>query len=582
VGARRQSVLGGETVNPKALQEPERAEDVFMEKRWYKVWPPLVPKVFEAEKPASESIRDWAKRAPENIAISFYGKDLSYLELDEAIDRFGQGLVKLGVKRGDRIALFMQNCPQFVISFFGIQRAGGVVVSLNPMFKHSELEYELKDAQAKTLVTLDVLYPEVEKIRNRVSLRKVVLTSLKDYIPEQPVLPLPPEAQEPKRSFPDTLDFLEFLGKAENNPLCNVQDMRADLALLQYTGGTTGLPKGAMIDHYSLAYGGLAAAYWKRLREDDVALSVAPFFHVMGMSVMMCAPLMAGAQVVVLARFVPEVTARAIEHYKCTYWVAATTMLIALLQVPGIEGYDFSSLRLLWSGGSPVSVEIQKRAKALAPNSILGEGYGLSETLPHGGAVTPPRGYKPGFVGIPHISDVRIVDRETGRRELPPNEEGEIIIKGPTVMKGYWNRPEETGKVLKDGWFHTGDMGLMDEEGYLKIVGRTKELILCSGYNVYPAEVEDLLYRHPAVAEAAVIGVPDPYRGESPKAFIVLKSGYKDKIKEDEIVGWCKENMAAYKRPRVVEFREELPKSGAGKLLRRILSEEENESLSSA
>ncbi len=546
-----------------------------MEKRWHKVWPNWVPKVFEVEKSVCEYVREWASMTPERVALSFYGRDITYKELDQMIDQFAWGLVNLGVKKGDRVALYMENCPQFVISFFATHRAGGVVVPLNPMFKHAELEYEIKDAQTATLIGLDYLYPEVEKIRDRVPLRNVILTSLEDYLPEEPILPLPPEAKEQKRSFSKTLDFLDLFVRSQGQTIYNVTDMKKDLALLFYTGGTTGLPKGAMISHYTLTYASVGAAYWYHHREDDLHLGVTPFFHTMGQQQLMCAPLISGGQVVVLSRFVPEVVAKAITYYKCTFWVGATTMLIALLNVPDIKCYDFSSFRCLWSGGSPISVEIQKKVQELAPRAIIGEGYGLTECVSQGGAITPLYRYKPGFVGTPHLSDIKIVDLETGRKELSPNEEGEIIIKGPAVMEGYWNNPEETQEALRDGWLYTGDIGLMDEDGYVKLLGRKRELIKCSGYSVFPSEVEDLLYRHPAIQEVAVIGIPDPYRGESPKAFIVLKSEYKGKIREGEIVEWCKENMAAYKRPRAVEFREELPKSGAAKILRRILTEEE-------
>jgi acyl-CoA synthetase (AMP-forming)/AMP-acid ligase II len=553
-----------------------------MEMRWHKVWPPAVPKVFDVEKPISEYFREWAAFRPAGIALKYYGRDMTYGELDEAIDRFAQSLIKLGIKKRDRVALLMQNCPQFVISFFGVLRAGGVVVALSPMFKQTELEHEINDAQAETLVSLDSLYPEVEKIRDRVPIKHVILTSLQDYIPDKPVLPLPPEAREPKRSFSDTKDFVHLLETSSNQAVCNVSDLEEDLALLQYTGGTTGLPKGAMITHHALSYASVGTAHWYRHRYDDVHFGVTPFFHMMGMQQLMCTPLISGGQVVVLPRFDPEVAAQAIVFYKCTYWVTATTGLIALLEMPGIAQYDFSSLRCLWSGGTPISVEVQKKIGKLAPNAVIGEGYGMTETLSQGGIITPLHRYKPGFVGIPQLSHVKIVDLETGQRELLPNEEGEIIMKGPAIMKGYWNRPEETAKTLRDGWLYSGDIGLMDEEGYVKIVGRLKELIKCSGYSVFPTEVENLLFKHPAVAEAAVIGVPDPYKGESPKAFIVLKADCKGKIKEEDIIAWCKENMAAYKRPRMVEFKEELPKSGAGKLLRRILSEEEKGSDSRA
>jgi len=251
-------------------------------------------------------------------------------------------------------------------------------------------------------------------------------------------------------------------------------------------------------------------------------------------------------------------------------------MLTALLLLPGVADYDFSSLRIAVSGGAPISIEIQRKFRELIPKGFIGEGYGLTETNAHAGFFTPVYRYKSGFVGLPMISEVKIVDLETGERELPPHEEGEIIIKSSTTMRGYWNKPDETKKVLRNGWLYTGDIGLMDEDGYIKVSGRKKELIICSGFNVFPAEVEDLLYRHPAVAEVAVTGIPDAYRGESPKAFIVLKAGYRGKISEDEIIRWCKENMSAYKRPRAVEFRDELPKSGAGKILRRALRQEED------
>lgn len=547
-----------------------------MEKISQGVWPPLVRKVFEAKQPISEYIRDWAGFNPDGIALCFYGWDISYAELNRDIDRFAQGLVAAGLKKGDRVAVFMQNCPQFVISFFGILRAGGIIVALNPMFKQGELEYEINDAGANILVALDYLYPEVEKIEAGLHLRHTILCSLTDYVPQEPLLPLPSEALNPKQSFAGTLDFMDFLDRSADTPICNVDNMEKDLALLQYTGGTTGLPKGAMISHHSLTYACLGTVDWFKHRFDDVFLGVTPFFHIMGMQQLMCTPLMAGAKVVVLSRFDSKVTAKAIELYRCTFWVTATTSLIAFLEMPGIDQYNFSSLRCLVSGGTPISVEIQKKISRFVPNAVTVEGYGLTECVSQGGVVTPLLRHKSGFVGIPQMNQVKVVDLETGREELPAGQEGEIIIKGPTVMAGYWKRPEETQMTIKDGWLYTGDIGVFDEEGYLKIVGRGKELIKCSGFSVFPTEVENLLFRHPAVSEVAVIGIPDPYRGESPKAFIILKSEYRTKTSREDILEWCKENMSAYKRPRNVEFVEELPRSAAGKILRRVLVEKEN------
>jgi len=548
-----------------------------MERRWQNVWPVWVPETFSVRKPACEYVRQWASLNPDKIALRFYGRDLTYAELNSAIDRLAWALVDLGVKKGDRVAIHMENCPQFVISYFATHRVGAIVVPMNPMFKKAEIEHEINDAGAETLIGLDDLYPDVEQVRSKTPLRNVILTALSDYLPAEPNLPVPRGANEKKRSFPNTLDVVNLIEKSPDRPICNVEDLGEELAILQYTGGTTGLPKGAMISHYTLTCSCIGAMHWYHHREDDIHLGVTPFFHSMGQQQLMVTPLMSGGEVVILARFIPPVVAQAITQYRCTYWVGATTMVIALLNLPNIKDNDFSSFRCLWSGGAPISVELQKRLKELAPTTIIGEGYGLSETIAYGGAITPLYRYKPGFLGVPHLNDIKIVDVETGKKELGPNQEGEIVIKGPAVMKGYWNNPEESKQVLRDGWLHTGDTGLMDEEGYVKFLGRTREMIKCSGYSVFPAEVEDLLYRHPAVQEAAVIGVSDPYRGESPKAFIILKADYVHKITEGDILAWCKENMSAYKRPRYVEFREELPKSGAGKLLRRILVDEENQ-----
>ena len=542
--------------------------------RWHRVWPHFVPKAIDVDKPVCEFIREWAGRRPAGIALSFYGRDMTYEELNEVVDRFARGLIATGLKEGDRVALFMQNCPQFVIGFLGILRAGAVVVSLNPMFKQAELEYQINDAGAGTLVALDYLYPAAEKVIARTPVKTVILTSLKDYLPPSPALPLSDEFKGSDRKFPETIAFSTLLGDSSNEPICRVGDLYEDPAIIQYTGGTTGLPKGAVISHHGLCFAGSSDAIWQRLRYSDVTLGVTPFFHVMGLSAVMIATLVSGGRLTILPRFIPGIAARAIEYYKCTYWVAAATMLHALLTLPEARQFDLSSLLLLVTGGAPISSEIQERVRDLAPNAFIAEGYGLSETCASGGLLTPLFGFKPGFVGIPHFCEMKIMDTETGTSELPVNEQGEIVIKGPTVMKGYWNRPEETERVLRNGWLYTGDLGLMDEDGYFKILGRKKELIICSGFNVYPSEVENLLYMHPAVAETAVIGIPDPYRGETPKAFVVLHQSYRGKITEEDIILWCRENMAAYKRPTIVEFRDELPKSAAGKILKRMLNEE--------
>jgi acyl-CoA synthetase (AMP-forming)/AMP-acid ligase II len=478
-----------------------------------------------------------------------------------------------GLKKGDRVSLFLENSPQFVIAFFATLRAGGVVVAANPMFKEEELKYEITDAGARIIIAQDILYPKVRKVREEAGLSHAILTSYRDYLPDSPSLPLHPSMRAPKERFPETLDLLEvmesFQPEAVNVPI----DLREDLALLQYTSGTTGLPKGAMITHFSLNTNTVGSAVWSGSLEKDVLLSVLPFFHVTGMIHSMCRPIYTGTTNIMLARFDPEAVLQAIHKYRCTLWASITTMNVAIVNHPDVERYDLRSLRVCGSGGAPVPKEILEKWRKII-GTELGEGYGLSETISQT-HMNPHLRPRYGSIGLPQFGvDCRIVDVETGV-DLPLDREGELLVKGPMVMKGYWNRPEATAEVLKDGWLYTGDIARMDEDGYFYIVGRKKELIKASGYSVFPAEVENFLYGHPAIKEVAVIGVPDPYRGENIKAVIVLKPEYENKVKEEEIVTWCKDKMAAYKYPRIVVFVKELPKTGSGKVLKRLLREKE-------
>ena len=545
-----------------------------MQKRWQENWPLMVPKNIDPEKPVCEYVRDWAALTPDSIALTYYGTDITYKELNRLIDKAAWGLIDAGVKKGDRVALHMENCPQFVIAYFAIHRAGGVTVPVNPMFKQAELEYELNDCGAETLIGEDSLYAEVEKVKDKTSIKTVILTSLADFLPETPTLPPPPEVKANKPSFAGVISFMDFIDKGKEEPVCRVEDLKKDLSLIQYTGGTAGMPKGATLSHYALSYATMGSALWFYLRSDDVSLGVTPFFHTMGQQVTMAAPIMAGARVILLIRFIPDVVAAAVSKYRCTFWVGAPTMFTALMNMPNTSNYDFSSFRILVTGGAEISTTLQAKIRELSPKSTLCEGYGLSECLPQGGLVTPPYRRKPGYIGIPQ-HEMKIMDVETGTKELSPNEEGEIIIKAATMMEGYWNKPEETEKVLRGDWLYTGDIGIMDEDGWVKILGRNKEMIKCSGFSVYPGEVEGLLQRHPAILESAVIGIDDSYRGETPKAFVVLKPDFQGKVTEQDVLDWSKQNMAAYKAPRLLEFRDSLPKSAAGKLLRRVLVDEE-------
>jgi acyl-CoA synthetase (AMP-forming)/AMP-acid ligase II len=541
-----------------------------MEKIWDKSWPHDIPRKLEfPNRPLHDFLRENAERNPEKVAINYYGKKIGFRELDDLSDRFATALNDFGLKKGDRVSLYLENCPQFVIAYYGILKAGGVVVAANPMFKADELLYELKDSGTRIIIALDHLYPMVKEVRKKMQLPRVIVTSYWDFLPENPALPIHPSMQPPKAVFPQTLDFLDLLEKTKPDPPRPEINTHDDLALLQYTSGTTGLPKGAMITHYSLLFNTVGSTVWTQITEDDVHLSVLPFFHVTGMIHGMNRPVYSGTTNVMISRFDTETAIRAINDFRCTVWVSITTMNVAVVNFPDIHRYNLQSLKHCSSGGAPIPKEILQRWREIVGPELV-EGYGLSETISqtHVNPVSNPR-Y--GSVGIPHFGvECRIVDMDT-QAEVPVGQEGELLIKGPMVTRGYWNNPEETEKVLQNEWFATGDIARMDQDGYFYIVERKKDMIKASGYSVFPAEVEALMYEHPAVQEVAVIGVPDPHRGENVKAFIILRPQYGRRVKETEMIAWAKNKMAAYKYPRIVEFVDELPKTGSGKILKRAL-----------
>lgn len=542
-----------------------------MKRIWEQNWPdqePLIPPL--PAEPIFEQIRKQARANPDKTAINFYGREVTFRELDEASDRFAAALVKLGVKKGDRVALYFENCPQFVIAFYGILKMGGIVANCSPMYKADELEHELRDAGVETIVMEDFFYPVLESIRERCNLKNVITTSFADYLPEKPAIPLHPSMSTVKKEIPGTIDFKRLIEETEAKPPAVSINLAEDVALLQYTAGTTGLPKGAMLTHGNLAVHGAGIRHYYQYSERDVHLVVLPLFHVTGLDIAMNPALAAGGTIILFARFDLLPMLEIIPRYGVTVWVTITPINVAVINLPDVGKYDFSSLRLVLSGGAPVPLEIHQRWKAVTGTDIV-EGYGLSEAT--GGIVgNNQQKFSPGTVGSPlYYHDIKIVDPETGE-EVGTGQEGELWIKGPCVMKGYWKAPEQTEKVLtKDGWLKTGDMATIDENGRVRIVGRLKEMIKVSGYTVFLAEIDAFLYRHPAVAEVATVGVAHPYRGEEPKSFVVLKPEYRGKVTEEEIIAWCKEKMAAYKYPRQVEFVESLPKSGAGKILRRLL-----------
>lgn len=543
---------------------------------WYKHWPEGQPhSLTYPTQSLPVLLAAQAAQTPDKTAIIYYGKMISYRELNEMIDSFAASLAELGVKKGDRVSLFLDTSPNFTIAFYAILKLGAVAVPANPMFKEWELEHELKDAHIETIVASDQLYHIVAAVRAQSPLKTVILTSLSDFLPDKGTIPIHPTLQHAKIAQPDTLYMLELIHvHAHATPPPDPQlDVHSDLALIQYTSGTTGMPKGAMITHSNILANTKGGTAWSGIRSDDVHLAVLPYFHVTGMVHSMAGPLFTGGTTVILSRFDLQALVQAISEYRVSCWVSIATMNIALVNYPDLHKYRVDSLRRCTSGGAPIPLEVLNRFKSLTGSTLV-EGYGLSETISQV-TVNPVDHAKMGTVGIPvYDVDLRIMSLEDPNVEVPLGQEGELVFKGPQIMKGYWQRPEATAEVLHDGWFRTGDIGRMDEDGFITIVGRAKELIKASGFSVFPAEIEDFLYKHEAVHEAAVVGVPDPYRGETIKAYVVLKPGYEGKVTEEALIAWGREHMAVYKAPRMVEIRQSLPRTGSGKILKRVLAEE--------
>jgi len=520
--------------------------------------------------PITEYLKKLSLTIPDKVAISFYGQDISYKKLWKDIIKIAGSLRKIGIKEGDRVVLFMQNCPQFVISFFAVLHIGGVAVPVNPMLKQAELRNVLNDCNPALIISHHHLVNEIPKEVAKV----IVVTAISDFAGTTSPISIPQELETSREPVEGTLEFctlLQHIGDSEETGVFNLsQD-----ALFVYTGGTTGLPKAAIHSHYPLTWAAIASGVSYGFNDKDVILAVLPLFHSFGLLNVMCAPLVFGSQLVVLSRFDEEAVLAAISYYGITKWFTVPTMIAHVLDMAAIFQYNLSSLLLINHGAMPMSSELRRKLSELFPETIIQEGYGLAEVLGYGIVQGLPGSDKEGYIGKATIgTEIKIVDLDTGNKELHPNQEGEVVTRCPTVMKGYWNKPEETTIVVREGWLYTGDIGKMDDEGYVALVGRKKEVIKVSGFSVFPAEIENILCKHPAVAEACVVGVPDAIRGQIPKAFVILKPEYKGKTSLDEITRWLKQNMAAYKQPRIVEFRDSLPKSAAGKILRRILLEE--------
>nr|MBC7244846.1 long-chain fatty acid--CoA ligase [Chloroflexota bacterium] len=557
-----------------------------MEKPWLKNYEPQVPHTIKyPERPLHTNLEESARKYPNATATIFMDAKLTYAQLNALADRFAAALQQLGVKKGDRVGIYLANCPQFIIGYYGALKAGAIVVSFNPLYAAREVEHQLKDSGAETMLVMSRFYPIVKQVRARTALKHVIVTNIKEYFPPliKLLFTLAKEKHEGDRQDisgdANTYWLQDLLSKAPAKPT-PVEVKPSDTACLLYTGGTTGVPKGAELSHANIMSNAVMCRHWLHDIQEtkEVILTALPLYHSYGMTTCMNLGIYAAAALLLIPnpRDIPTLMQNINKHHP-TLFPGVPTMYVAFNNFPDLQKYNVKSIRACISGAAGLPVEVQTKFQELTGARLV-EGYGLSEASPVTHANPIYGKNKIGTIGLPWPdTDAKIVDLETGTKELPPGEIGELIVRGPQVMKGYWNMPEETALALRNGWLYTGDIARMDEEGYFQIVDRKKDMIIAGGFNIYPRDVEEVLYQHPKVKEAVVAGIPDPYRGETVKAYIVLKEG--ETATAEEIIEFCRANMAKYKVPTAVEFRTELPKTMVGKVLRRMLVEEEKKKL---
>ncbi|MBM4394622.1 MAG: long-chain fatty acid--CoA ligase [Deltaproteobacteria bacterium] len=556
---------------------------------WHRFYDKGVPVGVDYQQLTIPQVLDKTAAAfPDRSATLFEGHRLTYGQLKDQSDRLATALVRLGLKAGDRVAIQLPNLPQTVVAWLGVLRAGGIAVMTNPMYVQREVEHQFEDANVRIVIALDALWMKtIRPVRGNLHLDHVILTGIKHALPFPKNLLFPIVGKKSGMvvdvpAEPGVIWLNDLLAGTPAAPPPMPADMDA-IANLQYTGGTTGLSKGAMLTHRNLSYNAQQALAWfpGAAHGGEVMLSALPFFHSFGLTVCMSFSLLLGAAQVLVPnpRDIKKLVGY-IEKYRPTMFPAVPTLYNAVNNYPGIDKVDISSIKGCISGSAPLPMEVLERFEKLTGGRIT-EGFGLTETSPitHANPLFGLR--KPGSIGVPvSDTDARIVDLEEGRKVMGVGEEGELVLAGPQIMKGYWNKPDETADMIRDGWLYTGDIAKMDDEGYFYIVGRKKDMIIAGGYNIYPREIDDLLFEHPKVLEAAAVGIPDPHRGETVKAYIVLKPGEQATI--EEFAEYCKSRLAAYKVPKSYEFRAELPKSTVGKVLRRVLRDEEVAKLKAA
>lgn len=541
------------------------------EKPWLQSYPSYIRYTLDyPKKTLGQMFDETVVKMPETIAIIFEGQEITYKHFGDQVNRLATALADMGIVKGERVGLMGPNCPEWETAFFALLKLGAIVVQTNPMYVEREIAYQMNDSGATTLIVFEPLYPRVKNILHETSLQRVIGFNF----------------LAPVKSATGLYSFDELIAKYEPNHPEVMIDPDEDIAVLQYTGGTTGVSKGVMLTHQNLVCNTIQSISWSLDLQygKERILTILPVFHVYGMTNCVNYAVACAATQILLPRFELDKFMEVINKYKPTLFPGAPTLYMAINSHPRISEYkdSLAAIKVCNSGSAPLPLEVaQMFAEVTQGEGNLVEGYGLSEASPVTHSNPLDRPTRAGSMGIPFPdTDSIIVDLETGDRELPVGEIGELCIRGPQVMKGYWEKPEETAETMRNGWLHTGDIARMDEDGYFYIIDRKKDIIIAGGYNVYPRDIEEVLYEHPKVKEVVVAGVPDMYRGETTKAYIVLKPNME--AIEEEFISFCRTKMAAYKVPRLVEFRNELPRTIVGKVLRRQLVEEEKAKIQAA
>lgn len=559
-----------------------------MEKIWLKHYDPGVPHTIEyPDMTLHQMMENTARRFPKTPAIIFPGafdddRKINYKRLNEDSNRLANALIKMGVKKGDRVAILLPNCPQFVISYYAVLKAGAIAVATNPLYTPREMEAQLKDCGAVTAIVLSLFYKTVMRLKDRSNIKNVIVTNIKEYLPPQSRKAFAVFKERQEGHFvrvPRIKGIYKFqdILRASESTLPKIEVSPNDAAMFQYTGGTTGTSKAAVASHRGVLANVCQIKAWsiplKYEEGNEIFMGVMPLFHVYALVTVMHYAVLTGSTMILLPRFEIDQVLKILDKYRPAFFPGVPTMYVAINHHPDVGKYNLRSIKACVSGAAPLPVEVQHEFERISGGKLV-EGYGLSETavVTHCTPITGMR--KTGSIGIPFPDvEAKIMDIETGKKEMSIGETGELVIKAPQVMKEYWNRLEETKMVLRNGWLYTGDMAKMDEDGFFFIVDRKKEMIIAGGFNIYPREIEEVLYEHPKIKEAVAYGVPDPYRGQTVKAAIVLKEG--QSATAEEIIEFCREYLARYKVPKLIDFRDSLPKSIIGKVLRRILVEEE-------